>query len=69
MSTEEPTDLMEIRSKHRGGLTITNPNHLSVSIKEFNDFAKIDFKFVEKILKNKAIIDPIVDVYKIEFKC
>lgn len=37
MSTEEPTDLMEIRSKHRGGLTVTNPNHLSVSIKEFND--------------------------------
>lgn len=36
------------------------------SIKEFNDFAKIDFKFVEKILKNKAIIDPIVDVYKIK---
>ena len=36
------------------------------SVKEFNDFAQIDYNFVNKILKNAAIIDPIVEVYKIK---
>ena len=33
---------------------------------EFNKFAKIDYSFVDKILKNKAFVDPIVDLYKIK---
>lgn len=36
------------------------------SAKEFNDFAQIDYSFVNKIIKNAAIIDPIVEVYKIK---
>ena len=39
---------------------------LTNSIKEFNDFAKIDYKFVNKIFNNKSIIEPIVEVYKIK---
>lgn len=34
------------------------------SVKEFNDFANIDYSFINKILKNKSIIDPIIDIYK-----
>ena len=33
---------------------------------EFNKFSKIDYSFVDKILKNKAFTDPIVDLYKIK---
>lgn len=36
------------------------------SIKEFNDFAKIDYSFVNKILKCDAIVNPIIDIYKIK---
>lgn len=36
------------------------------SIKEFNDFAKIDYSFVNKILKSDAIVNPIIDIYKIK---
>lgn len=39
---------------------LTNPS------KEFNDFAKIDYSFVNKILKNQDIINPIVEIYKIK---
>lgn len=39
---------------------------LTNSAKEFNDFAKIDYKFVERIVKNSAIIDPIIEIYKIK---
>lgn len=39
---------------------------LTNSVREFNEHAKIDFKFIDKILKNKNIIDPIIDVYKIK---
>lgn len=39
---------------------------LTNSAKEFNDFAKIDYKFVERIVKNPAIIDPIIEIYKIK---
>lgn len=33
---------------------------------EFNQFANIDYKFVNKIYKNKAFIDPIVEIYNIK---
>mgnify|MGYP004462047497 CR=1 FL=1 len=36
------------------------------SIKEFNDFANIDYSFVNKIAKNEAIIEPITEIYKIK---
>lgn len=39
---------------------------LTNSTKEFNDFAKIDYSFVNKILKNNAIIEPITEIYKIK---
>lgn len=39
---------------------------LTNSEKEFRDFAKIDYAFAKKILKNKDIIEPIVEVYKIK---
>lgn len=39
---------------------------LTNSVGEFNNHAKIDYKFVEKILKNKTIMDSIIDVYKIK---
>lgn len=39
---------------------------LTNSAREFNDFAKIDYKFVGKIINNKNIIDPIVEIYKIK---
>ena len=43
---------------------------LTNSIKEFNEFSNIDYSFVNKILKNPKIIDPIIEIYKIkeEFK-
>lgn len=37
MSSENPSDLMDIRSKPRGGLAVRNPEQMSVCIKEFND--------------------------------
>ena len=36
------------------------------SIKEFNDFANIDYSFVNKIAKNDDIISPITEIYKIK---
>ena len=39
---------------------------LTNSWKEFNDFTKIDYRFVEKIARNTAIIEPIVEIYKIK---
>ncbi len=36
------------------------------SIKEFNDYAKIDYTFANKILKNENIINPIIEIYKIK---
>lgn len=36
------------------------------SIKEFNDFANIDYSFVNRIFKNNSIIEPITEVYKIK---
>lgn len=36
------------------------------SAKEFNDFANIDYTFVNKILKNSNFIDPIIEIYKIK---
>lgn len=39
---------------------------LTNSIGDFNKFANIDYKFVDKVLKNKEIIEPIVEVYKIK---
>ena len=57
MSTEEPTDLMEIRSKHRGGLTVTNPNHLSVSIKEFNDSLYFVMIHSYRLIKQNLSVD------------
>lgn len=36
------------------------------SVKEFNDFAKIDYKFINRVLNNKSIIDPIIEIYKIK---
>ena len=43
---------------------------LTNSQKEFNEFADIDYSFVDKILKNQDIINPIIDYFKIkeEFK-
>ena len=39
---------------------------LTNSARDFNDFAKIDYSFVKRILNNKNIIDPIVEIYKIK---
>ena len=39
---------------------------LTNSAREFNDFAKIDYSFVNKILRNESIINPIVEIYKIK---
>lgn len=39
---------------------------LTNTLAEFNKFANIDYKFVEKILKNKNIIEPIIEIYKIK---
>lgn len=39
---------------------------LTNTIAEFNKFANIDYSFINKILKNKDIINPIIDVYKIK---
>lgn len=36
------------------------------SIKEFNDFSCIDYSFVNRILRNNEIINPIIDIYKIK---
>ena len=39
---------------------LTNPDS------EFNNFAEIDYSFVNKILKNNAFIDPIIEIHKIK---
>ena len=39
---------------------------LTNSDSEFNNFANIDYSFVNKILKNNAFIDPIIEIYKIK---
>lgn len=39
---------------------------LTNSEAEFNKFSNIDYSFVNKILKNNAFIDPIVEIYKIK---
>ena len=39
---------------------------LTNSQKEFNEFAQIDYKFVDKLLKNPNFVDPIIEVYKIK---
>ena len=39
---------------------------LTNSDSEFNNFAEIDYSFVNKILKNNAFIDPIIEIYKIK---
>lgn len=36
------------------------------SVKEFNDYANIDYSFANKILKNADIINPIIEIYKIK---
>lgn len=37
MNTEENKELLEIRNTGREGLTIKDPAHMSVQIKQFND--------------------------------
>ena len=37
MDTEENKELLEIRNTVREGLTVKDPAHMSVQIKEFND--------------------------------
>lgn len=39
---------------------------LTNSMKEFNNFANIDYSFVNKILKNENFMNPIIEIYKIK---
>lgn len=54
MSTEEPTDLMTIRSRDRGKFVVRNPEQMSVRIKEFNE----NLYMVRSILKLIHYLEP-----------